>query len=305
MARKLQIVFLSILAIVISYELIGVATIGGATYYLANIFFSETVTPEGLIAKHKKTGSGILVVPGHDKNNYGTQYRGVTEASLNAELGGYLFEYFRNDPKFIAFITHKSTGELNGWISDYIKKEDTAINAFREKTKFSFLDALRIGAVKRETQVHHNSATNDTAKTLYGINKWANDNNIDIVLHLHFNDYPGRKYESIGKYKGFSIYIPDNQLPNHRASMGIAQSVRRELRKVEPESNFPREKDIVIEDQELIAIGSNASRTGVSILIEYGYIYESKLTNKNTRSAFLQQLAYQTYLGVKSFFEKN
>ena len=126
---------------------------------------------------------------------------------------------------------------------------------------------------------------------------------MDIVLHLHFNDYPGRAYDLPGKYSGFAIYIPDDQLPNYRASSEIAQSIRQELKKNQTESNFLKEKDIIIEDQQLIAVGSNASRDGVSILLEYGYIYEPEFANKAERTRALQQLAKQTYAGVKNFFE--
>ena len=61
----------------------------------------------------------------------------------------------------------------------------------------------------------------------------------------------------------------------------------------------------MIEDQELIAIGSNASRDGISVLTEYGYIYEPQFANKETRSVALKEAAYQTYLGIKKFFDEN
>lgn len=273
-------------------------------YYLASLIFEKTMSPEKLIKKYEKGDIKVLIVPGHDKENYGAQYRGVTEASLNAELGSQLFEYFRSDPKFTTFITNKSTGEINEWILDYIKNQDTTINAFKEKTKSIFKNAVKIGAIKKETKIFHNPAADNTSKMLYGINKWANDNGVDMVLHLHFNDYPGRKYDMPGKYKGFAIYIPDDQLPNYSASFEIAKSIRKELRKIQTESNFPREKDIIIEDQQLIAIGANASRSGVSILIEYGYIYEPEFYDKEIRLYALRDAALATYRGVKNFFEQ-
>ena len=132
----------------------------------------------------------------------------------------------------------------------------------------------------------------------------TNENNIDIVLHIHFNDYPGRKYDLPGKYSGFSIYIPEAQLPNYRISQGIAESIRKELEKIQSASNFPKEKETVVEDQQLIAVGSNASRDGASVLVEYGYIYEDKIYDKKTREQILVDMAYQTYLGVKNYFEQ-
>lgn len=273
------------------------------SYYTAG-FFEERVTPEDLKEKYIKQDIKILIVPGHDKEKYGAQYRGITESSLNTELGIQLFEFFRNDPKFTTFITHKSTGEFNGWISDYLTKEEPAINAFREKIKNVFGLALNAGQIKKERKIFHNPAADNTARTLYGINKWANDNNVDLVLHIHFNDYPGRPYDKPGKYKGFSIYVPERQLPNSRASIEIAKNIKENLEKIARPSNFHKEKGTIIEDQELIAIGSNASRNGASVLVEYGYIYEPKIADKNARRQMLADFAYQTYLGVKNFFEE-
>ena len=132
-------------------------------------------------------------------------------------------------------------------------------------------------------QVEHNFATVDTALKLYAINKWANENNIEIVFHIHFNDYPGRKFNQIGEYTGFSIYVPEYQLPNHRASSKLAESLKNQLEKYFTKSDLPAESSALIEDQELIAVGSNASRDGVSVLVEYGYIYEPPFRNEEAQ----------------------
>ena len=307
MATRIKILTVSLLAFSFTYWA-GFAYLGTMletpAYYLASLIFEKTTSPEELIKKYENGNIKILIVPGHDKENYGAQYRGVTESSLNAELGVQLFEYFRKDPKFTVFLTNKSTGEYNGWILDYVKSQDTAINAFKEKTKAIFKNAVKIGAIKQETKILHNPATDNASKILYGVNKWANDNDIDMVLHLHFNDYPGRKYDMPGKYKGFAIYIPDDQLPNHQASLEIARSIRKEIKKIQTESNFSKEKDIIIEDQQLIAVGANASRDGVSILIEYGYIYEPEFYDKEIRPYALRDAAIATYRGLKNFFDK-
>jgi len=273
-------------------------------YYLASLVFEKKVTSGELLQKYKNGEIKILIVPGHDKENYGTQYRGVTEASLNAELGGYLFEFLRNEPKFTVFITNKSTGETNGWFSDYLKSQKSSIAFFKESVKNTFKEAVRSGNFVKQNKVRHNPAADNASQALYGVNKWANDNNIDIVLHLHLNDYPQRKYDMPGKYKGFSIYVPDRQFPNGEASIEIAKSIKEELAKIAPASNFPKEKEIIIEDQQLIAVGSNASREGVSILLEYGYIYEPQFYDKEIRSFALEELAEATSRGLRDFFKK-
>lgn len=53
----------------------------------------------------------------------------------------------------------------------------------------------------------------------------------------------------------------------------------------------------------MIAIGSNASLEAAAILIEYGYIYEPQFTHPSTRQPLIKELAFQTYLGVKQYFE--
>lgn len=150
-----------------------------------------------------------------------------------------------------------------------------------------------------------NSVANNTSLRLYAINKWANENNVEIVFHIHFNDYRGRNLDQPGKYSGFSIYVPEYQLPNHQASSELAKSLKNQLEKYFAKSDLPAESSILIEDQELIAVGSNASRDGISVLTEYGYIYEPQFAKKGLRAIVLKEMAYQTYIGIKKNFDKN
>src|SRR3989344_6602804 len=243
-------------------------TLGLVSYYIAGLFFEERITPETLQGIYKKSGMKILIVPGHDNESYGAQYRGMTEANLNKELGLYLFDYLSADKKFSPFITRNSTGAYLTWFSEYIKNDSVGIRAFRDRVVSAMKSALKQKVVTKNTTVYHNPAADNTSVNLYGINKWANENSIDIVLHIHFNDYPGRRYDEPGEYRGFSIYVPEGQLPNSRASKALADSIRTQLEQFFPGSDFPKETDVVIEDQQLIAVGSNASRDGVSILLE-------------------------------------
>jgi len=130
-----------------------------------------------------------------------------------------------------------------------------------------------------------------------------NENNIDIVLHLHFNDYAGRKPGHIGKYSGFTIYVPEKQLPNSEVSQSLAQVLRSTFDDMLGRSTLPNESSGIVEDQELIAIGRNATRTGASLLIEYGYIYETPIQEPSIQGTYIAELAHQTYRGIKTFFE--
>ncbi len=297
--RKAILIIVLILSAIIIFRYIDISTFQG----IASLIFPEKIAPENLKENYKKNSLKVLIVPGHDKNSYGAQYRGVTEESLNAKLGGYLYDYFWSDSHFSVFTVRAPSGEYNSWFLQYLEKEKANVVSFRDKLKTAMRSLLKTGAVTKNTKVYHNPAADNTSLNLYAINKWANDNNIDLVIHIHFNDYPGRKYDLPGKHSGFAVYVPENQLPNHKTSNEIAEFIKTELETIQKASNFPKEKDTIIEDQQLIAVGSNASRDGASILMEYGYIYEDKIYDKNLREQTLANMAYKTYLGIKKYFE--
>lgn len=307
MKKYFLIAALIVLFVVILFlsSYLEVPYLGSALHYIAGPFFEERVTPEELHNKYKNGKMKILVVPGHDNTFSGASFNGVKEADLNVEVGYYLLDFFGGDDKFESFITREKNGDYSPWFLNYIAAHRPAIKTFREKLISVMREAALKGDVKREIQVSHNTANDNTSLVLYGINKWANENEINIVLHIHFNDYPGRQYGAAGRYSGFSIYVPENQLPNARASNEIAQVIKKKLEFFFSESNLPPEEGTVIEDQELIAVGSNASRDGVSALIEYGYIYEPQFIDKNLRHTVMKELAFQTYRGVKNYFEPN
>ncbi len=146
----------------------------------SSLLFQEKVTPQMLTEKYNRGDIKILVVPGHDNDSYGAQYRGLTEANINAELGQYLYDFLRTDPKFEAYVTRKGTGEINDWISEYLNKESAEISDFRKEVKSATKTALKSGEIVRNVKVHHNPAADNTSLNLYGINKWANDLNIYI-----------------------------------------------------------------------------------------------------------------------------
>lgn len=114
-------------------------------------------------------------------------------------------------------------------------------------------------------------------------------------MHIDFNDYPGRKGNT-GKYNGFSIYIPEKQYSNANASRDFAIKIKDQLEQILPISNMPKESAIV-ESQDLIAVGAYNSSDAISILIEYGYIYEPYFTNPNIQEYIFSEIANQTYWG--------
>lgn len=272
--------------------------------YIAAPFFAERITPDGLLMKYENGQIKVLIVPGHDDEFPGAQFNATKEADLNAKVARYLFDFFNNDDKFKPFITREKGGSYSQWFLDYVSSNKKAVVAFRKKLKTIMRGAQAVGDVKAQEGIDHNPAAESTSIKLYAVNKWANDNDIDIVIHIHFNDYPNRARNKAGKYSGFAIYVPENQLPNSRASLGIGLAVKKALENSFRASNLPMERSTVIEDLDLIAVGSNASRDGVSILIEYGYIYEPQLARKDLAEESSQKYAFLTYSGVKNYFEK-
>lgn len=287
----------------IGYEF-NLPYIGSALRYIAGPFFAEKITPEQILTSYKNDKVKILIVPGHDNYSIGAQFKEIKESQMNAELGQELFDFFQKDGKFETYATRVKNGDYSQWFNDYFESNKEKIRKFRENSWEQMRQAIEQGMPGPENQVYHNSATDNDSLKLYAVNKWVNENNIEIVFHIHFNDYPGRTASQPGKYSGFSIYVPEYQLPNHRVSLKLADSLKNQLEKYFAKSDLPAESSILIEDQELIAVGSNASRDGVSVLVEYGYIYESQFANQEIRGVVLKEMAYQTYFGIKKFFDE-
>tara|TARA_B100000745_G_scaffold273080_1_gene201296 strand:- start:897 stop:2120 length:1224 start_codon:yes stop_codon:yes gene_type:complete len=278
--------------------------VGPLVTNFASLYFPETVTPEELQQKYDRGPLNVLIVPGHDNSSWGAEFRGLKETELNVVLGAYLFNLFLDDPKFNASLLRGPDGEYMRWFKDYMEVNREEVITFRDASRARVRDAKEDGRFRTAPEIiEHNLARDDVSINLYGINKYANDFGVDIVLHLHFNDYPGRPWHLPGKYSGFSIYVPEEELPNSRASTELAHIVKDQLEAFTNPSNFEREEDIIIPTQELIAVGSNASRDRISMLIEYDYIYESRYQTPELRNASLKELALLTYQGVKNYYD--
>ena len=265
-----------------------------------------------LVNKYNQEKIKILIVPGHDDEFWGTEFKGVKEADLNLQLGKLLAGFFsseggsasggKNDNHFETTLAR----DENGYISELknVFNDSLVIKSFISEQKKSTFEAIQIGDyIKKKPVIEHVKVNDTIAQRLYGINKWANDNNVDIVLHIHFNDYPGRRFNRAGRYSGFSIYMPDKQFPNFENSFAMGSHLLKYLDSYLDKSDFLKEKSGLIEDQDLIAVGAHRSLNSVSLLIEYGYIYESYFQNENLKLPLFKELAYQTYRGLKDFFD--
>lgn len=245
----------------------------------------------------------ILIVPGHDDENWGAQFRGIKEVELNRALSQKLYEYLLNEEGINPVLVSNEYG-YNFIFETYFKREQKKIAKFIEDSKNSFSKKVSEEEFDQVENNFHNVAPDEVRQKLYGINQWADTQKFDLVIHVHFNDYGGRKKNRIGKYDGFSIYTPGEFFKNYKLSRTLADSVFAELKKIRPISNLKEEQEGVIEDHELIALGANESLGAGSILIEYGYIYESIFIDPATRETSLDYFAYATYSGIKKMLNE-
>lgn len=285
--------------------------VGKAYVNYGAIFFQEGITVTQLQDKYKnisKSSSNkkekirILIVPGHEPNFGGTEFGNLKEREMVVELADALKTFFANNSNYEVIVT-RDNNNWNKEFDEYFKNNWDSISAFIKDSKGEMVKQMNSGAVKKLSDgVSHNNAPTNVAVRLFGINKWNNENNIDIAIHIHFNDYPRANTKVAGKYSGFSIYVPEKQYSNSTTTKVIATNVFKRLAKYNAVSNLPKEEVGVIEDQELIAIGSANTLNAPSMLIEYGYIYEPQFADELVRSANIRDLAFQTYLGVQDFF---
>ena len=245
----------------------------------------------------------VLIVPGHDETSVGAQYGKIKEADMNLSLGTAIYELLKSDGRFDVKITRDKDGYTEEF-ADYFDANRGAISDFIKSSKKKLKQSITNGEFIDKTTVPHGSADEVMALRLYGFNKWANEHNTDVVLHVHFNDYTRKSKWTMGTRKGFAVYMPDRQFPNHEVSNELAVSVFNELSTKYKTSNYYSELGGLIADQKLIAIGSYAtlSRDVRSVLVEYGYIYE--FGNSKVRSQAYKTMSRLTVCGIKNVFIK-
>lgn len=271
---------------------------------LSSVFFADSTSTDYLKNKYNVFNQKIkvLIVPGHDDSSFGAAFGKMKEADLTLSLGKDLAEYLGKDSRFQVVLARNDAG-YEPAISNYIAQNSGEIEKFISDKKKTMTNLVVAGGVQEVSGVPHVSVPFQTAVNLYGVNKWANDNGMDLVIHIHFNDYPRKKVRLPGEYTGVSIYVPDSQYSNSKPSHDVAASILEELNKFYPTSNMPKEKAGVVSDQKLIAIGAYNTLDSAGLLAEYGYIYEPQVTNAEIREKVFNDMALQTYLGIVKFFD--
>jgi hypothetical protein len=233
---------------------------GGLEQFISRLFWPRQDYLAQLYQYKAPHSYRVLIVPGHSNSESGAQYNGLVESNLNIELAYNLAFLLESDPDFSALVSRKPNGQLSNWLSYYIEQEDAYITSFRNVSRRRFQESIARGEVEDRSTPYHNFASTKAAYELYALNHFANANDIEAVIHLHFNDDGERRPNKPGKYKGFTIYVPERQLPNAKESIALGIILRDKIALFFPTSSMPFEKGGFVEDQELIAIGSNASR---------------------------------------------
>lgn len=274
---------------------------------VASVFFVESSTPEMLhkaYADAKKGGAfKVLIVPGHDTIASGAVYGGLREADLTLAVGEKLRSAFEDDERIEATLARDQHGYIPS-LALYFAENREDILSYRASQTAQMRAYLASGDITSHTGVFHNFAPSEVAIKLYGINKWANEEGYDLVLHLHFNDVPRPDRGRPGWPTGFALYVPEAQFSNAKGSMAVAKAIKARLETLYRPSTLPQESPNPTEDQELIAVGSNNSLDASSVLIEYAYIYEPLVQHHAVRDRTLSEMAEQTYLGVEDFLRQ-
>jgi N-acetylmuramoyl-L-alanine amidase len=244
----------------------------------------------------------VLLVPGHEPALGGAEYPNLNERDLNVEIATHLEKFLKENGRYEVIVTRDTLG-WNPVFANYFSKNWQEIIAWKNLAQKENARLVSVGEIKKVVPpVIHNNAPADVAYRLYGITKWANEHDIDIVLHIHVNDYPGHPYGVPGDHLGFAVYVPDSQLGNSSTTQAVAATVFKRLSRYSPISTLDGESEGIIEEPELIAIGVNNTAAAASMLIEYGYIYEPQFTNTELRTQSTSDLAFHTYLGLQDFF---
>ena len=246
----------------------------------------------------------ILIVPGHDDQDFGTIFQGVREADLNLVLAGKLATELRKDSQLSITVSRDTNGYTKE-LSDYFNNNRNSVESFYTRQK-NITDAkIANGVIVPTEQVIHQTATPEIAYKLLATNMWTDEQGYNLVINVHFNDYGSRKISG-GIFDGYVVYVPDNTLPNHEPAKTVGTDIAKRLGDIWNASNASTElkkinSDGVIEDSDLLALGSNETLQTPSILIEYAYIYEPIIS---TRFFDLSStaMAHATVLGLDDYF---
>ncbi len=268
------------------------------TLILLAIIFSLFKEPNKKFFQNKKTK--ILIVAGHEPKAGGAdEFKTIKERDLNLQLSNDLQDILSANPNLEIIIARDN----NGWnpdLKNYVETSSTTIMEWASAMKNKMIGKVDSGEIELiDPNMKHNNAATNAVLYLFGTNKWIEKNNIDLVLHVHFNSNP--KINGKPVFHGYCMYIPEHQYSNSSSSRIFANYLNTEISKIEKPSNMLQEKDLIIEDQELIATGVYDTLKVPVVVIEYAYIYEPMMLSSSTRNSFIEYAASSTAIAIEKY----
>jgi N-acetylmuramoyl-L-alanine amidase len=244
----------------------------------------------------------LLLVAGHEPNDGGAEYNGLKERDLNLQIASKIKDILSSSTDIEIILARDNDG-WNDELESYVKTNETKIMDWVAESKAKMFSQTKTGEIKIvESGMKHNMAASNAVLFLYGTNKWIDEKDIDVVLHVHMNNNP--KYKGKPNYSGYCMYVPEKQFSNSSSSKIFAKFLDEEISKIHTKSTMPQEKDIIIESQELIAVGSYGTLKIPSVVVEYAYIYEPIITNKNSRKVFIENFSSSTAVAIEKYIQK-
>ncbi|MBP6925594.1 MAG: N-acetylmuramoyl-L-alanine amidase [Candidatus Pacebacteria bacterium] len=287
-----------------------VVFIVGATYVFgfdimpqpAGVYFTHEVSVDDVREKFytQKKPITILIVPGHEPDAGGAEYKDFKERDWNVDLAIELEKLFAQDDRFDVTLA-RDTEDWHEPLEEFLDEKEKSTKKIVAKQKQRTEELIEAGELSFPNVVRHGDAPERVALLLHGINQWANKERFDIVLNIHFNDNGSRDLKKNWP-SGLAIYVPDEQYANGKASFVLGEYVLEKLKPFYAVSNLGQEETGVVPNEKLIALGVHNTLRPMSLLIEYGYIYEPKFKDDAVRNVLMTDLAHQTYWGVEEFF---
>jgi N-acetylmuramoyl-L-alanine amidase len=263
--------------------------------------FAKGASAKELRKEYQDGKIKILIAAGHEPGYGGAVYQGVYEREITVDLADELERLLEQNPKYEVIVTRDD----NAWdkeLQKYFKKNGKKVQKFVAAQKKKMEKLLKKGKVEESADSHGVAAPNDVALRLYGINKWANENDVDLVVNLHVNDAPDHGPNAPSQHSGYAIYVPDSVYGNSKTSSELGKTIAKRLSALSDKSTNPVESAGVVPDREFIAVGAFGTLNVPSVLIEYGYITEPRFADVQYRDTLTKDLAYQTYLAIQDFF---
>ena len=251
------------------------------------------------IYEHKYT---ILIVPGHDISAGGAHFKTLFERDLVVDIATQIQEHLSSSTALKVILARNKVAWHQD-LQDFFDNDKQSILDFKNQHQEADKELIKLG-LKRiiPDMASHSTADGTTTVQLYGINKWSEENNVDLIIHIHLND-SGRKNTNVpGPYSGFSMFIPEKQMTNSSSSAMVAKMIYSELVKILKPEIAGKRLTSIYEDQSLIALGASGTLTQPSVLIEYGYIYDKMFTNEKLRTKNINDIAEKTSDAIIEYY---